>query len=69
MSLSISLSALQSSLSSWQDAAERVAAGPLNDGFARNVVDMQLAQRDVEASVKIIKAQQEMLGYLIDELA
>lgn len=69
MSTSVSFAALQLPLANWRDAAERVAAGPLADDFVRNVVDMQVAQREVEAAVKVIKAHHEMTGYLVDTLA
>lgn len=69
MDLSLSAAAVQSSLARFQDAAVRVSAGPQQDDFVAGVVDMKVAQRDLEAAVQVLKRQNEVLGYLLNELA
>ncbi len=69
MNLSFSVNAVQTATSRFNDAALRVGQGPLAPDFAANVVDLKVAQREVEAAVKVLRAESDNLGYLIDELA
>lgn len=38
-------------------------------GLAEPIVDLKLSQRNVEASVEVVKAADEMVGTLLDERA
>ena len=68
MDFQFSISAVQAAQGRFNDAAIRVSQGPTDPDFAANVVDLKVAQREVEATVKVVRAQNEILGYLIDEL-
>ena len=69
MNLSISINAVQTATNRFNEAAERVGQGPVAPDFAANVVDLKVAQREVESAVRVLRAESENLGYLIDELA
>lgn len=69
MNLSFSVSAVQAANSRFNEAAMRVGQGPLAPDFAANVVDLKVAQREVEAAVQVVRARSENMGYLIDQLA
>ena len=69
MDLGISVTAVQSSMARFNEAAVRVSAGPQQGDFVASVVDMKVAQRDVEAAVQVLKRQNEVLGSLLNELA
>ncbi|QOC22460.1 hypothetical protein IC757_15855 [Wenzhouxiangella sp. AB-CW3] len=61
--------ALQQGTTNFREAAERVSSGPAQDGFVSAVVEMQSAQREVEAAVEVVRAVDESLGRLIDVMA
>lgn len=77
----MSISALQTGISGVQtglnnmrrNAAEIASAGTANgttpSDLTRSLINLQVDQRQVEASVKVIKAADAMLGTLLDELA
>lgn len=68
-SFDVALTGIRNGLASFESAAEQVSRGPNNPDFVQAVVEMKVAQREVEASVKVLKAVDEMMGSLIDELA
>jgi len=68
MNISVSASAVNSAMERFNDAAIRVGQGPVTPGFAANVVDLKVAQSEVEAAVELLRTESEILGYLIDEL-
>lgn len=68
MDFQFSVSAVQAAQGRFNDAAVRVSQGPMAPGFVANVVDLKVAQREVEAAVKVVRTESEVLGYLIDEL-
>lgn len=45
------------------------AKSPAGQDLARTLVGLQENSRDVQASVKVLKAQDRMLGVLLDEMA
>jgi len=45
------------------------AASPLEKDVTSAIVDLKSSTHQVEASAKVIKAQDEMLGSLLDEMA
>lgn len=77
----MSISALQTGISGVQtglnnmrrNAAEIASASTANgttpSDLTRSLINLQVDQRQVEASVKVIKAADAMLGTLLDELA
>lgn len=67
--LQISTQAIQQSMLKFQAAAERTARGPADPAFVANAVELKLAQRELEAAVKVFKAQDEVAGYMLDVLA
>lgn len=68
MNLNISTIAMQSGMERFSEAAVKVSRGPTNPGFAASVVDLKLAEREVESAVALLRSESENLGYLIDEL-
>lgn len=67
MNLSVSANALQSALARAETVAESVALGPGSPDYATDLVDLKLAQREVESAAEVLEMQSEMLGYLLDE--
>jgi hypothetical protein len=68
MNLSVSAAAVQSAMERFSEAAVKVSQGPISPGFAANVVDLKVAERQVEAAVQLVRTESDILGYLIDEL-
>jgi hypothetical protein len=69
MSMSIAASAVQSALTRADTVAAKAALGPTSPSYVSDVVDLNVAQREVESAVKVLQTQDEILGYLLDELA
>ena len=69
MNLSVSANAVQTALMQAETAAAKASRGPTSPSYVSDVVDLNMAQRQVESAVKVLKTQNEILGYLIDELA
>ena len=67
MNLSISANALQTDFARVETVAESVAQGPNSPDYAADLVDLKLAQREVESAADVLEIQVEMLGYLLDE--
>lgn len=77
----MSISALQSGIAGLQngldnmrrDAAEIARAGTTDattpTDITRSLVNLRADQRQVEASARVVKASDEILGTLLDELA
>lgn len=68
MSLSVSANALQTALARAEMVAGKVSLGPTSPGYVSDVVDLKLAQREVESAAELLQTQNEIMGYLIDEL-
>jgi hypothetical protein len=69
MSVEAASQAINQSLARFDQAAARVARGPSMEGFVSAAVEMKSAQLDTEAAVAVMKAVDENLGTLLDELA
>ncbi len=69
MNLSVSANALQTAFARAETVAKSVAAGPGLPDYPANLVDLKLAQREVESAAEVLETQIEMLGYLLDEFA
>jgi len=67
MNLSVSANALQTAFARVETVAESVALGPNSPDYAADLVDLKLAQREVESAADVLEIQIEMLGYLLDE--
>ncbi len=77
----MSISALQTGINGVQNglnsmrrdaagiASATTSGGAMSADITRSLVNLRVDQRQVEASVKVIKAADEMLGTLLDELA
>jgi len=50
-------------------ASQGTIDAPSNQKVTEAIVDLKSNSRQVEASAKVIKAQDEMLGALLDEMA
>ena len=50
-------------------ASQGATNSPTDQDVTKAIVDLNISSHQVEASSKVIKAQDEMLGTLLDELA
>ena len=50
-------------------ASQGALNSPTNQDVTEAIVDLNVSSHQVEASSKVIKAQDEMLGTLLDEMA
>jgi len=67
--LNVSANALQAAFARVENAIESAATGSSSPDYAAAVVDVKVAQREVESSAEVLETQSEILGYLLDEFA
>jgi Pyruvate/2-oxoacid:ferredoxin oxidoreductase gamma subunit len=64
-SSNIAAAGIQSAVARFEESARRTERAQL-DRFAEEQVTRRLAQRDVEANVKVVQAADEMTGTMLD---
>jgi len=73
--LNSGLQGISSGMQGVHDAAQKIVragtveGGAANAGIEEPVIDLKLYQRSVEASAKVVKTADEVLGTLLDALA
>jgi flagellar hook protein FlgE len=66
MNMNVSINAIHHAVERVNRAAVRISAGAANDNLARDMVNLMVAEKEVRLAVKTVRAQDEMLGSLLD---
>ncbi len=67
--LNAGLAGLHANIERLERGAEHVARAGVSDALPDHLVDMLTSQRGVEASARVVKTADEMIGTLLDVLA